>query len=90
MMIYNTSYISSEPLPLSTYRPCDMERLTAVEIILFEISNSTTPYPSVFLACTNQLRPVIVLFDPTQLDEVSNHIRPTSHTDHAICGWMES
>ena len=33
-----------------------------VEIVLFEISNSMKPYPSVFHADTNNMRPVIVSF----------------------------
>ena len=31
-----------------------------VELVLFEISNSIKPYPSVFHAYTNKMRPVIV------------------------------
>ena len=51
-----------------------------VEIVLFEISNSMKPYPSAVHACTSKLRPVIVLFEPNDLDEVSNRIPPTSQT----------
>ena len=35
-----------------------------VEIVLFEISNSMKPYPSVFHTYTSTLRPAIGLFDP--------------------------
>ena len=31
----------------------------AAEIVLFEISNSMKPYPSVFLAYTSNMRPAI-------------------------------
>ena len=48
-----------------------------VEIILFEISNSMKPYASVFQAYTSKLRPAIGLFEPGELDEVSNRIPPT-------------
>ena len=34
----------------------------AVEMVLFEISNSMKPYPSIFHAYTSNLRPVIVLY----------------------------
>ena len=50
-----------------------------VEIVLFEISNSMKPYPSAFHAYTNKSRPVIRFSEPKQhIDEVSNHITPTS------------
>ena len=49
-----------------------------VEIVLFEISNSIKPYPFVFHAYTSRLRPVTFLIEPTNLDEVSNRISPTS------------
>ena len=50
-----------------------------LKIVLFGISNSMKPYPSVFHAYTSQLRPVRGFFDPTSLDEVSNRIRfPTA------------
>ena len=42
-----------------------------VEIVLFEISNSMNPYPSVCHAYTGQVRPVIGLFEPEHLDQVS-------------------
>ena len=55
-----------------------------VEMVLFEISNSMKPYPSIFHAYVSQLRPAIVFFEPsdlaTDLDEVSNCIPPTSQT----------
>ena len=35
-----------------------------VEVVLFEISNSMTPYPSVIHACTNTLSPVIGMCKP--------------------------
>ena len=35
-----------------------------VEIVLFEISTSMKPYPSVSRAYTSTLRPAIVVFDP--------------------------
>ena len=50
-----------------------------VELVLFEISNSMKPYPSVFRTYTNKLRPIIGFWEPTNLDEVSNRIPPTSH-----------
>ena len=37
-----------------------------VEIVLFEISNSMKPYPSVFHSYTNNTRPVIGFFEPTK------------------------
>ena len=49
-----------------------------VEAVLFEISNSMKPYPSVCHAYINYLRPVICLFKPKHLDELSNRIPPTS------------
>ena len=52
-----------------------------VEIILFGISNSMKPHPSVFHAYASKLRHVIVVFEPTILDEVSNRGPPTSHGD---------
>ena len=51
-----------------------------VEIVLFEISNSMKPYPSVFHAYTSKMRPAIGFFEPRNLDEVSNRIPPTSHS----------
>ena len=57
-----------------------MERLAEfVEIVLFEISNSMKPYPSIAHAYTSKLRPVIGFFEATNLDEASNRIPPTSH-----------
>ena len=50
-----------------------------VETVLFEISNSMKPYPSVVHAYTSKSRPAIGFFEPTNLDEVSNRIPPTSH-----------
>ena len=50
-----------------------------VEIVLFEISNSMKPYPSVFPACASKLRPVTGFFEPKLLDEVSNRIPPTTY-----------
>ena len=50
-----------------------------VEIVLFEISSSMKPSPSFVHARTSKLRPVICLFGPRNLDEVSNRILPTSH-----------
>ena len=49
-----------------------------VEIVLFEISTSMKPYPSAFHANTSKLRLVIGFFEPTDIDEVSNRIPPTS------------
>ena len=49
-----------------------------VELVVFEISNSKKPYPSVSHAHTSELRPAIVCFWPKKLDEVSNRIPPTS------------
>ena len=59
-------------------------RRNTVELVLFEISNSMKPCPSVFHACASKLRPAIGFFEPTNLDEVSNRIPPTSHD--ALCG----
>ena len=52
-----------------------------VKIILFEISNSMKPYPSVFHAYTSEMRPTIGFYEPENL-EVSNRISPTPH----LCG----
>ena len=43
-------------------------------MLLFEISSSMKPYPSVFHACTSKLRPVTGFVEQNQLDEVSNRI----------------
>ena len=43
-----------------------------VELMLFEISNSMKPYPSVSQACTSKPRPVIGFSEPNQFDEASN------------------
>ena len=59
----------------------DTERLgrgNTVEVVLFEISNSMKPYPSVFHAYLNKLRPAKAFFQPTSLDEASRRIPPTS------------
>ena len=47
-----------------------------VRIVLFEILTSMKPDPSVFHAYTNDMRPTIGFFEPTNLDEVSNRIPP--------------
>ena len=52
--------------------------------IVFDISNSMKPYASVFHACTSRLRPVLGLFEPNKLDEVSNRTLPTSHSGGII------
>ena len=52
----------------------------AVEIVLLEISNSMKSYASVSHAYTNNIRPVIGLFEPNNIDEVSNRTPPTSHS----------
>ena len=52
---------------------------STVEIILFETSNSMKPKPSVFHTRTSKLKPVKGFLEPTNLDEVSNRILPTSH-----------
>ena len=49
-----------------------------VEIVMSEISNSIKAYTSVVHACTSKLRSDISLFEPTNLDEFSNRIPPTS------------
>ena len=49
-----------------------------VAVVLFEISNSTKPNPSVFHAYINQLRPMMGFVEPKHLDEISNRIPPTS------------
>ena len=76
-----TSYKSLQPV--STAPPLMNLELrgwrNTVEIVLFEIANSMKPYPSVYHAYTSKLRPAIVLFEPTNLDEVSDRIPPTSH-----------
>ena len=57
------------------------------EAVLFEISNSMKPYPSVSHAYINQLRPVICLFKPKHFDELSNRIPPTSQLPRALRSW---
>ena len=52
---------------------------STVEFILFETSNSMKPKPSVFHTRTSKLKPVKGFLEPTNLDEVSNRILPTSH-----------
>ena len=54
-----------------------------VEIVLLETSNSMNPYPSVFYACASRLRPAISFVEPTNLDEASNRIPPTSQVGAA-------
>ena len=54
--------------------------LNTVETVLFEMSHSMRPYPSVFHACTRKLRPAIGVFEPRNIDEASNRIPPTSQT----------
>ena len=49
-----------------------------IEIVLFEISNWMKPYPSVFHTYASNLSPVKVFVGPTNLDEVSKRIPPTS------------
>ena len=53
-----------------------------VEIVLFEISDSMKPHPSIFHICTNKLRPAICFLEPTQLDYLtscqSGHIKQRS------------
>ena len=51
-----------------------------VEIVLFEISNSMKPYPSVVYAYTNKMRAVTGCLEPKHLDKVSNRIPPTSQS----------
>ena len=51
-----------------------------VKMVLFEISNSMKPYPSVIRAYTNKSRPTIGFSEPNKLDEVSNRMPPTSHS----------
>ena len=48
-------------------------------VVLFEISNSMKPHPSVFHACTSEFRPVIGGLEQSRLDEVSDCIPPASH-----------
>ena len=43
--------------------------------------------PLCFHALTNKRRQVIVLFEPKQLDEVSNRIPPTSHRGTSVFHW---
>ena len=52
-----------------------------VELVLFETSNSMKTYPSVFRAYTGKPRPVIGLFERSNLDEASSRIPPTSQLD---------
>ena len=50
-----------------------------VEVVLFEISNSMKPYPSVVHAYTGKLEPVIgFCLSRRKLEEVSTRIPPTS------------
>ena len=51
---------------------------TLFEIVLFEISHPMKPCPSGFHAYTSRIRPVMDMFEPKHLDEVSNYIPPTS------------
>ena len=44
-----------------------------VDIVLFEISNSMKPYPSVH-AYSSKMGPVIGFFEPRNVDEVSNGV----------------
>ena len=59
-------------------------RRNAVELVLFEISSSMKLYPSVFHAYTSNLRPTIVVFEPTNLDGASNRIPPTSTSERQV------
>ena len=61
----------------------------AVELVLFEISTSMRPYPSVVHAATNKLRPVISCFESERLDEASNPTPPTSHSAPPVLAWRE-
>ena len=49
-----------------------------VETVLFEISSSIKTHPSGFHAYTSKFRPMTGLVEPTNLDEASNRIPPTS------------
>ena len=46
--------------------------------MLFEISNSIKPYPSVVRAYISKLKPVTSFFELKNLDEASNRLPPTS------------
>ena len=66
-----------------------------VETVLFEVSNSMKPYPSVFHACTSQLRPVtvscssqtismmlpIVFSQPLNMEGSPTNSRPGQHKE---------
>ena len=70
---------SQSPEDRSREAPCMRGWRNTVEIVLFEITTLMKLYPSVVHAYTSTLRPVIVLFEPEHIDEVSNPIPPTSH-----------
>ena len=61
-----------------------MIMISTVEIVPLEISTSMKPYPSDFHACSSTSRPVIVAFVTQGLDEVSDHIPPTSHATNPL------
>ena len=65
-----------EPSPV--FHPCLFAYLRQCrdKRALQTISNSMKPYPSVLYACTCKLRPLMGLFEPRELDEVSNRIPP--------------
>ena len=72
-MGYYSHLFTNIATPTVLWRP-----LRTVEIVLFEISNSMKPYPSVLHAYISRWRPVTGFFEPRNLDEVSNCIPPTS------------
>ena len=53
--------------------------------VLLEISNSMNPFPSVVHTDTNKLKPIIGFVEPTNLDEDSNRVPPTSHHREHAC-----
>ena len=80
---------SSSPAPAATAaaaswrprNPVRRDRRNTVEIVLFEISNSMTPYPSVCHAYTSKLRPVIGLFETKHLDGLFKSHLPVSESN---------
>ena len=51
-----------------------------VDLVLFEISISMKPHPSIVHAYTINMKPVIGLFEPTYVDEVSDRIWNYAYT----------
>ena len=72
----NMQYNDRSPLPPAIV--CLRGWRSTVEIVMFEISNSMKPYPSVFSCIYRRVEARDMFFEPQHLDEVSNRIPPTS------------